>query len=58
MNNLQDAKDCNHREFARLFHHMLDSGFYLPPSGYEVAFLSTAHTENQIEKFLHALSSF
>ena len=58
VNNLQDAKDCNHREFARLFHHMLDSGIYLPPSGYEVAFLSTAHTENQIEKFLHALSSF
>lgn len=29
--------------FARLFHHALAGGVYLPPSGYEVCFLSMAH---------------
>ena len=29
--------------FARFFHYALDGGVYLPPSGYEVCFLSMAH---------------
>ena len=29
---------------------MLDSGVYLPPSQYEAAFLSAAHTEEDIRK--------
>jgi len=30
--------------YARLFHALLDKGIYLPPSGYEVGFVSAAHT--------------
>ena len=30
---------------------MLNNGFYLPP-GYEVSFISIAHTETQIDDFL------
>ena len=33
----------------------LERGVYLPPSGYEVSFLSTAHTPAQIETMLDAL---
>ena len=34
--NFDDAKAADHERFARFFHHMLDEGVYLPPSGYEL----------------------
>ena len=40
--------------FARFFRTMLDTGVYLPPSQFEAAFLSTAHTEEDIEKTIRA----
>ena len=40
--------------FKRFFHAMLDNGVYLAPSAFEVGFLSTAHTNDQIENFLTA----
>jgi glutamate-1-semialdehyde 2,1-aminomutase len=33
---------------------MLDAGVYLPPSQYEAAFLSAAHTKNDIQKTISA----
>ena len=36
--------------FARLFHNALDSGVYLAPSGYEVNFMSLAHTDELLER--------
>jgi glutamate-1-semialdehyde 2,1-aminomutase len=33
---------------------MLDNGIYLPPSQFEAAFLSTAHTEEDIQKTISA----
>jgi glutamate-1-semialdehyde 2,1-aminomutase len=56
--NLDDAKGCNTREHARYFHHMLNAGFYTPPSAFEVAFISAAHTQADIDGFLEALRSF
>lgn len=41
--------------FARLFHAMLARGVYLPPSPYEVCFLSLAHTLADMEQFVAAL---
>ena len=38
-----EAKASDHERYARFFHHMLDRGVYLPPSGYEMWTLSTAH---------------
>ncbi len=35
--------------YARLFHAALAAGVYLPPSPVEVAFLSTAHTAEQVQ---------
>jgi glutamate-1-semialdehyde 2,1-aminomutase len=34
--------------FAKIFHRLLDRGIYLAPSGYEVGFVSLAHTEEQL----------
>jgi glutamate-1-semialdehyde 2,1-aminomutase len=41
--------------FAALFHAMLARGVYLPPSPYEVCFLSLAHTQADLEQFAVAL---
>jgi glutamate-1-semialdehyde 2,1-aminomutase len=38
--------------FAKVFHALLDAGVYLAPSGYEVGFLSTAHTESVLQETL------
>lgn len=43
------AGRSNREAFARFFHAMLDEGVYLPPSQFEAAFVSTAHTEEIIE---------
>ena len=58
INNFEDAKNCDHEKYARFFHHMLNNGFYLPPSGYEVSFISIAHTETQIDDFLEAVHKY
>ena len=36
--------------FGRFFRAMLDSGVYLPPSQFEAAFLSAAHTPEEIQQ--------
>ncbi len=38
-----DAKAADHERYARFFHHMLDRGVWLPPSGYELWTLGTEH---------------
>jgi glutamate-1-semialdehyde 2,1-aminomutase len=40
--------------FGRFFRAMLDAGVYLPPSQFEAAFLSTAHSDGDIEKTIAA----
>jgi glutamate-1-semialdehyde 2,1-aminomutase len=40
--------------FGRFFRAMLESGIYLPPSQYEAAFLSAAHTEEDVQKTIDA----
>jgi glutamate-1-semialdehyde 2,1-aminomutase len=42
------------KAFARFFRAMLDKGVYLPPSQFEVAFLSAAHTEKDIHHTIAA----
>ncbi len=43
--------------FNRLHKLMLDQGVYLAPSGYEVAFLSTAHGNDALAKFDQAVAA-
>jgi glutamate-1-semialdehyde 2,1-aminomutase len=40
--------------FGRFFRKMLDAGIYLPASQFESAFLSTAHSEEDISKTIDA----
>ena len=52
------AKAADHERYARLFHHMLDHGVWLPPSGYELWTLGTEHGPNEVEQVLEAAGSF
>jgi glutamate-1-semialdehyde 2,1-aminomutase len=53
--NLADARECDTKAFARLFHRMLEQGYYLSPSQFEVGFVSAVHTMAQIESFANAV---
>ncbi|WP_440875022.1 glutamate-1-semialdehyde 2,1-aminomutase [Thalassotalea sp. PLHSN55] len=48
------ATACDGEKFKRFFHLMLDEGVYLAPSAFEASFLSTAHTEKELEATLAA----
>lgn len=54
--NYQAAKAQNTDLFKRFFHSLLKKGVYLSPSGFEANFLSTAHTEGDIEKILRIVN--
>jgi glutamate-1-semialdehyde 2,1-aminomutase len=43
--------------YAKSFHRLLDQGVYMAPSGYEVSFLSTAHTDADLNQLIEALSN-
>jgi glutamate-1-semialdehyde 2,1-aminomutase len=53
-----DAKAADHERYARLFHHLLDRGIWLPPSGFELWTLGTEHGEAELEQVLDAVASF
>jgi glutamate-1-semialdehyde 2,1-aminomutase len=48
------AARADHRRYAAFFHAMLDRGIYLPPSGYELWTLSTAHGGHEVDRTLAA----
>ncbi len=52
--NYQDALTSNTEAYAAFFRKMLEEGIYLAPSQFEVAFMSTAHTDQDIEKTVRA----
>ena len=58
MNDLEDAKRCDTQKHAEFFHHMLTRNFYLPPSQFEVCFVSAVHSDDDISNFIHAISEF
>ena len=52
------AKAADHERYARFFHHLLERGVWLPPSGYELWTLGTEHGALEVEKVLDAVASF
>jgi len=50
----ESASKSKTEMFGRFFHGMLDNGVYLPPSQYEAAFLSAAHTEQDVQQTIAA----
>ncbi|HEY7660066.1 MAG TPA: glutamate-1-semialdehyde 2,1-aminomutase [Actinomycetota bacterium] len=52
------ARAADHERYARFFHHMLDRGVWLPPSGFEMWTLGTAHGPAEIDRVLEAAAAF
>ena len=48
------AAACDTAKFGRFHNAMLDAGIWLPPSQFEAAFLSVAHTQQDIERTIAA----
>jgi glutamate-1-semialdehyde 2,1-aminomutase len=52
----ESAKQCDTALFGRYFRAMLERGVYLAPSQFEAAFVSAAHTDEDIERTIQAAS--
>lgn len=55
--NFSQASDCNIELFKKFFNAMLKKGIYMAPSAYEAGFLSTAHTDDDINTTIEAASA-
>ncbi|HMD08163.1 MAG TPA: glutamate-1-semialdehyde 2,1-aminomutase [Candidatus Acidoferrum sp.] len=52
--NYSDAKRSDTKRYARFFREMLDRGIFLAPSQFEAAFVSAAHTSEDISRTIVA----
>jgi glutamate-1-semialdehyde 2,1-aminomutase len=52
--NYDDAKTADVGMFARFFSALLERGVYFAPSAFESLFLSTAHSDEDIERTIAA----
>ena len=50
----REAKQADTAAYGRYFHAMLNEGMYLPPSQFEAAFLSLAHTQDDAVRMTEA----
>lgn len=58
VSNFEDAKKANHKQFNEFFHYLLSNGIYLPPSGYETWFISSAIKQTEIDKTLEVIRNW
>jgi glutamate-1-semialdehyde 2,1-aminomutase len=54
VHSLADAMKSDRARFAKFFHGLLAEGVYLAPSQFEAGFISTAHTQADIDRTLKA----
>jgi glutamate-1-semialdehyde 2,1-aminomutase len=54
VHDFKDASKCDTKTFARFFHGMLERGIYLAPSQFEAAFVSLAHSDDDIARTVKA----
>jgi glutamate-1-semialdehyde 2,1-aminomutase len=52
--NYEEAKATDEKVYAAFFRGMLERGVYLPPSRFEALFLSSAHTEEHVDRVANA----
>ncbi|MAC33728.1 MAG: glutamate-1-semialdehyde-2,1-aminomutase [Haliea sp.] len=54
VSNYQQVMACDTEAFNRFFHAMLDAGVYLAPASYEAGFMSSAHSDEDIQLTIDA----
>ena len=52
--NADDARTSDAAKFAKFFHAMIERGINLPPSQFEAMFISTAHTDADLDRTINA----
>jgi glutamate-1-semialdehyde 2,1-aminomutase len=52
--NFDDICACDANQFATFFHGMLERGIYLAPSAFEVGFMSSVHSQQDLDATLQA----
>ena len=57
VSSFEQATQCNLDQFQRFFHGMLKQGVYLAPSAYEAGFVSSAHTETDLQNTVDAATT-
>jgi glutamate-1-semialdehyde 2,1-aminomutase len=54
--NFSEVSACDMSLFNTVYHHWLNAGLYMGPSGYEVGFLSTEHSADDLEKLVDVVA--
>jgi glutamate-1-semialdehyde 2,1-aminomutase len=54
IDSFDQVMNCNQEHFNKFFHGMLSEGVYLAPSAFEAGFVSSAHTQNDIEATINS----
>jgi glutamate-1-semialdehyde 2,1-aminomutase len=54
LENFEQVSACNVERFKKFFHAMLEKGIYLAPSAFEAGFISSTHSEDDIQATLFA----
>jgi glutamate-1-semialdehyde 2,1-aminomutase len=54
----EDAKQSDQKRFGEFFRYMFSHRFYISPSPFEANFISVAHTQKELERFVKAVSNF
>ncbi len=58
INNLEDVKSCDTKLFAAYYRHMLNQDIYMSPSQFELNFISTAHSRQDVERATDSVIEF
>ena len=53
-----DAKQTDQKRFARFFKYMFANHFYISPSQFEANFLSQAHSDKELSRFVKTVKKF
>lgn len=56
--NVGEAKKCDDEKFALFFRYMFERGVYIPPLQQEASFISTAHSEEELERTRDLIAEF
>lgn len=54
VSNFDQVNNCDVERFKKFFHSMLEQGIYLAPSAFEAGFISSAHSQEDIDITLNA----
>ena len=57
VNGWDDVTGTNRERYSVFFHLVLEGGVYMAPSPFEAAFVSTAHTHEDIDRTLAVVES-